>query len=766
MKQRFHLFLQEHATGWSTGSILTHPTYASHGPRPSVIRRELQEVLRADLAELSSHSLGTTYFADLVHKPVSLEVKAVEHDRLVVVPMRFSVVWYPVGDDCFEVRVPRLSLVFRIYGEDNVVPWAQERIAGALHLQTVEQVLAYEYQVTELIEELEVVPGKPPRAKARAQANRLEAGPTSPLASMGLEWVSEAKGGHLPRAEYRDDTLAELEAILASRSRPAALLVGPSGGGKTAVVQELAHRLALGTAHERLRGAELWSIPGSRFVAGARFLGEWQARAQAIVSHLRAERSVLYAGSLLELVTVAPGRESGLGLAQFLLGPIVAGELVIVAEASTDELALVEARQPAFARAFQRVPLAPLPQVDTVALLEKRAKRLEKEHALEWGPGAVSAALDVVARYGDGDGLPGSALGLMERMARLGSSGAAKAPPSASTTPARPRLGPSDAVRAFARQSGFPEVMIDPARRLDIDEVRTHFRRQVIGQDAAVERLVQVILLLKAGLNDPGRPLGSFLFMGPTGVGKTESALALTEYLFGDRKRLVRFDLGEYAAPGSALRLVDGADGQGALTRPVREQPFSVVLLDEVEKADSGVHDLLLQVLGEGRLTDGTGRTVRFDHTLLIMTSNLGAARRSPVGYGESGARPPAAHYLEAAERFFRPELVNRIDHLVPFAELEGAGLRQIARLLLQQAIQREGLARRHLEVVLTEPVVDLVVARGFDVRYGARPMKRAVESEVMVPLARALVGGGYEGQTLTLGVAGEALTITPSRTG
>jgi ATP-dependent Clp protease ATP-binding subunit ClpC len=310
----------------------------------------------------------------------------------------------------------------------------------------------------------------------------------------------------------------------------------------------------------------------------------------------------------------------------------------------------------------------------------------------------------------------------------------------------RVRVGPREVVRAYARMTGFPEALIDPAARLDVDAVRAFFRARVIGQPHVIDRLVQVIVLLKAGLDEPGRPLGSFLFMGPTGVGKTESALALTEYLFGDRRRLVRFDLGEYAAPGSALRLVDGPGGQGALTQAVREQPFSVVLLDEVEKADGGVHDLLLQVLGEGRLTDGTGRTVRFDHTLVVLTSNLGAVRRAAIGYGGGAARPAAAHYLDAAERFFRPELVNRIDHLVPFDVLSEDALAEIARLLLAQALEREGLTRRGVQVELDDAVVAHVVARGYDPRYGARPMKRAVEAEVIVPLARALAASGVGG--------------------
>jgi len=243
-------------------------------------------------------------------------------------------------------------------------------------------------------------------------------------------------------------------------------------------------------------------------------------------------------------------------------------------------------------------------------------------------------------------------------------------------------------------------------------------------------------------------------------VGKTESALALAEYLFGDAARLARFDMAEYAVPGSAARLVGEAGGQqGALARRVREQPFGVVLLDEVEKADTGVHDLLLQVLGEGRLTDATGRTVSFRNTVVLLTSNLGAdSAGRTMGFGERGVQEHEAHYLGAATTFFRPELLNRLDRVVPYRALTPDVIESLTRRTLEAALSREGLSRRGVKVTFGEEVVQYLARTGFDARYGARPLKRAVEQHVVAPLAQwlaALASSAPPRVVLGVGAAG-----------
>lgn len=308
----------------------------------------------------------------------------------------------------------------------------------------------------------------------------------------------------------------------------------------------------------------------------------------------------------------------------------------------------------------------------------------------------------------------------------------------------RVELNAADVMTAFSRAGGFPKHLIDSDRRLDLDELRAHFSQQIIGQPEAVELCVRLVALVKASLNDPARPMASYLFMGPTGVGKTETASCLAAYLFGDRARMIRLDMSEYGHPGAAMRLVSGEGGEGDLTKRVREQPFSLILLDEIEKAAPEVFDVLLQVLGEGRLTDATGSTVRFDRCIVIMTSNLGAGDGPGLGLAPKGAsEQPQRRYVAAAEGFFKPEFVNRIDYLVSFSALSRASVRQIALRMLDGAAGREGFARRSIELSYDAGVIEMLVDAGFDERYGARPLKRAIDTRVLAPLARRLSGRG-----------------------
>ena len=761
MKTNFHVYLRQHQTRWYTAQILTLPRYAAYGPHPSQLNEELSLALAMDVHELQL--LREPHFFDgLKSRAVRLDIKAVQHDRLLTVPMRFTVAHWLVSidEDLHEVMVPRLDLRFRIQGEENVDPWVEESIRSRFHLADIEQVLRHRYERSERITTLEVsVFGADRFKKLRGPKTpsadrRTDDDLPGPLSEFGTELVREAKNDRVPRALHRDDPVSELASVLSSRRSPSALLVGPSGSGKTAIVHELAHRMARQQVPDRLIGTEVWSIGASRIIAGAKFVGEWQERAERIVGLLRSARFVLFLGSLLEVVTSGHAK-TGLNVAQFLLPWIQSGELSVIVEATPDALSRAEATHGLFVRAFQRLPIAPLDGPASTDVLERQTRSLAKNHRVTWSPGVVGEVLDVVGRFGDPGGLPGSGLALLERIAQAGQ-------PQADTTP---RIPAGAAVRTFARMSGFPEALVDPKQRLDVGALRSFFTERVIGQPAATELLSNVVLLLKAGLNDPEKPLGSYLFMGPTGVGKTESALTLAEYLFGDRGRLIRFDMSEYGDPGSAMRLVSGPDGQGPLTKRIREQPFSVLLFDEVEKADSGVFDLLLQILGEGRLTDESGQTVRYTHCIIILTSNLGAGRKPALGFADGGRRPLDRHYLDAAEKFFRPEMVNRLDHLVPFQDLGRDSLAVIVDGMLEKALKREGLLRRGLSVTLDPELKTLILDEGFDPKYGARPMKRAIDARVVAPLARHLatwtVGDGRQ-LWLTLSDAGEVEVRNP----
>ena len=733
MKAQFHVYLRQHQTRWYTAQVLTLPEYAAYGPHPSALSEELALVLAMDAHERNLiHE--DHFFEGLSSRTINLEIMAVQHDRLLSVPMRFLVAhWLSDEDeDLHEVIVPRLDLRFRIQGQENVDPWVEESVRSRFHMADVNAVLAHRYERSERITTIDVSFFGADRFK-KLRGPRPKSGPhrdrdmPGPLSEFGAELVAEAKNDLVDRALHRDQTVGELAAVLSSRRNPSALLVGPAGVGKTAIVHELAHRVHRGQVPDRLHETQIWAIGASRIIAGAKFLGEWQARAEAIVGLLRESRYVLFLGSLLEVLTSGSHR-TGLNVAQFLLPWIQSGELSVIVEATPDALSRAEATHGVFVRAFQRLPVEGLTGRASADIMERHTRSLTKQHAVTWQSGLVGEALDVVGRFGDPRGLPGSGMTLLERMAQQ-----------ASSRKGERRVEHGDAIRTFARMSGFPETLVDPKQRLDVEGLRRFFTDRVIGQPQATQLLSNVVLLLKAGLNDPEKPLGSYLFMGPTGVGKTESALTLAEYLFGDRKRLIRFDMSEYGDRGSAMRLVSGPDGQGPLTKKVREQPFSLLLFDEIEKADSGVFDLMLQILGEGRLTDESGQTVRYTHCIIILTSNLGAGRRPALGFTTPSRQQFDRQYLEAAERFFRPELVNRIDHLVPFQDLGPESLHRIVDGLLKKALEREGLSRRGISVELDGAVKALVLKEGFDPKYGARPMKRAIEARVVAPLARRL---------------------------
>ena len=305
-------------------------------------------------------------------------------------------------------------------------------------------------------------------------------------------------------------------------------------------------------------------------------------------------------------------------------------------------------------------------------------------------------------------------------------------------------------------------AFLDPKQRLDRDDVRDKLQEQVIGQTEAVGALADVVSVAKARLNDPDRPLAAFLFLGPTGVGKTECAKAIARTLFGESDRLLRFDLNEYNQPGAAARLVGTfSQPEGLLTSAIRRQPFAVILLDEIEKADPEVFDLLLQLLGEGRLTDSLGRTADFTSALVVMTSNLGVREAE----GNLGFVPEADRsfaYTRAAEKFFRPEFFNRLDRVIPFRKLARDEMGKIARRLVNEVLSREGFGQRKCVLNVAPDALDRVVQAGYDPALGARAMKRAVERELTQPAAARLAALAVDELTVvTVNASDNALSVS-----
>jgi len=543
----------------------------------------------------------------------------------------------------------------------------------------------------------------------------------------------------------REHEVAHVASVLTGRSPRSVLLVGPSGAGKTAVFHEVVRR----RADFGLEQKEFRETSGARLVAGMTGFGMWQERCQALCRETEKADVILHLGPLIELLDVGKCEGNALGIASFLRPAIVRGAVLAVAECTPEQLSLVERLNPQLVLAFEVIRIAESDGPTTARILRQCAADSPRpvvrdpqghETTLELiGSEALETLQRLHRRYATYSAFPGRPLRFLRNLLR----------DRFDSIQLRATLGPtesgplsdSDVIAAFAQETGLPRALLDDRVPLDPTRLVEQVRRRVVGQEAAVDCVVNLLCTIKSGLARTGRPLASLLFIGPTGVGKTELAKTLAEILFGDEGRLTRFDMSEFGDPVSALRLIGGAVGdEGVLTSRVREQPFSVILLDEFEKADASVFDLMLQVLGEGRLTDGGGRLADFSNAVIVMTSNLGAeaAQQGAAGFiRERGSI--SNHFEQAVRQFFRPELFNRFDAIVAFEALGEAELRRIARLQLDQIRSRDGILYRDRGWTVEDSVLDGLVRRGFDPRYGARPLKRVLERELLAPLAAQL---------------------------
>lgn len=561
-----------------------------------------------------------------------------------------------------------------------------------------------------------------PKRRVQADEAAAEDHPFKTLKEVGTDLTGLALG----RAFEVEPLVARLAEVLTARTPRSVLLVGPSGVGKTAVLHELVRR-----RHDfQLGRTPFWATSGARLVAGQCGFGMWQQRVQQVWREASKSRAILHLGNLVELLDVGKSEHRSQGIASFLRPYLQRGDLLVVAECLPEQKPFIERQDPHLLQAFVELKVdEPTPEqarriLTSVATTQRAGSVLD--------PSALEALDRLHRRYATYSAYPGRPLRFLRNLL--------------ADAPREGMVSAADVTAAFARETGLPLFLLEDSVPLRLAEARDWFAARVIGQAETVALVVDLLATIKARLTRPRKPIASLLFIGPTGVGKTEMAKALAEYLFGSPQRLTRYDMSEYADPLAVQRLIGGRSEEGLLTAKVREQPFSVILLDEFEKADPQLFDLLLQVLGEGRLTDAAGRLADFCNSVVIMTSNLGAAsyQQGKPGFGASSVveneeqRRALAreHFVTEVQRFLRPELYNRLDRIIPFSPLDSATILHIARRQLELIRQRDGIRYRGVTLEVAAQVTHWLAQRGFDARYGARPLKRAIERDLLAPLA------------------------------
>ena len=556
-----------------------------------------------------------------------------------------------------------------------------------------------------------------------------------------------------------DDAVARLAEALSGKTGRSVLLIGKAGAGKTAVFNELVRR----RGEFGLGSTPFWSTSGSRLVAGMSGYGMWQERCDALWREAEKTNAVVHFGNLVELMDTGKYEHNAQGLASFFRQRFMRSQALAVVECTLEQLPLIEHEDPALLRVFVQLTIDEPSTEAGRRILKQVADNHARASALsdrkEWRrrvraglsqsitPAITDDGLDTLdrlhRRYAGYSAYPGRPLRFLRGLLQ----------DRANTYTHEPPLDAKDVTESFAKETGLPLFLLDDSAAYDSQTTSVWFRERVIGQEKAVGLIVDLLATVKAGLTRPRHPIASLLFAGPTGVGKTEMAKSLARFFFGDESRMARFDMSEYADWLAVTRLLGGATGgEGTLTARIREQPFSVVLFDEFEKAHHSFFDLLLQTLGEGRLTDGRGRLADFSNSIIIMTSNLGAERfrRSRLGFGRSNGQDDSAaeqkyfraaqkHFTQAVQDFLRPEILNRIDHIMPFLPLARDTVERIAERELSLIEHRDGIRLRGVTLRVEKAVVESLARRGYDSQYGARPLKRLVERELLLPLSKQL---------------------------
>lgn len=602
-------------------------------------------------------------------------------------------------------------------------------------------------ELDSLIETLSVVELEPLKTELTEwQRTRVD---VATLRGIGVVWSKEKTGSPIIEHPKMGHLMRELELALLTAPKRSVLLIGEPGVGKT----------TLSTIFARKLQKDKWTIfeaGATEVLAGQKYIGELEGRIQELISNLGGNRKVLWLiPNFHQLVFAGHHQNDPRSILDMLMPALESGQLTIIGETEPDAYERLLRLKPRLRTVLKGISIAPMDNEEALALARRwnEVSHRKKDAPLIEAQ-VLEEAFHLSRQFLDKAASPGNLIGLIKWTLRN------------INDPLKP-LTIDAILHSLTQLTGLPASILDQRQDLDLNALRGLFQQRVLGQVEAVDCLVDRVAMIKAGLNDPTKPAGVFLFVGPTGTGKTEIAKTLAEFLFGSSDRMIRFDMSEFMSEDSLHRLIgerDRTSESRALVNLIRNQPFSVILLDEFEKAHPKVWDLFLQVFDDGRLTDRLGNTADFRHSIIIMTSNLGAAIPQGSGVGFSGDRKgfSESSVTRAVQTAFRPEFLNRIDRVVVFRPLSRSVVRKILLKELNDVISRRGFRNKDWAVEWEESALDFLLDKGFTEELGARPLKRAIERYVLSPLAITIVQNQFpEGdQFLFVRSAGKALEV------
>lgn len=576
-----------------------------------------------------------------------------------------------------------------------------------------------------------------------------------PSDKYGRDLTRLAQEGRLDPVLCRDAELDRMIEILCRRQKNNPCLLGEPGVGKSALAEALAQRIAAGQITPALRGKRVLALDMASMVAGTKYRGDFEERFKNLLEELYRDRSTILFIDEIHIIAGAGAAEGAIDAASILKPMLARGEIQLIGATTPEEYRKTIQKDSALERRFGRVMVEEPTPAAAETILAGLMPRYERYHGVSIPPEAIHAAVELSVRYLPGRYLPDKAIDLLDE--------AAAARRIADASGGRRALTPADIARVVSKASGVPAERVGEAERERLANLEQRLAAEVIGQPQAVAAVASAIRRSRTGLRESGRPIGAMLFLGPTGVGKTQLARTLAKCWFGSEKALLRFDMSEYMERHTVARLLGappgyvGHDEGGQLTEAVRRRPYSVVLFDEIEKAHSDIQNLLLQILEDGNLTDSQGRRADFSNTIILLTSNLGArclsGQTSPLGFGAAAAetRRRGQQAIQEAKEFFRPELMGRLDETVLFDPLGPEQLAGIAdRLLveLEQRAARQGYTLHHT------PAAAKVLAGDKVPPYGARELRRTVSRAVEQALAdRIAAGTAHPGTVYTADV-------------